>query len=212
MRYIGNNITLSVNNHTVSYADEGPDGAPILILVHGFPFNKSMWNKQVEALIENYRVIAYDIRGFGNSEAGIADISIELFVDDLLGLMDALKIDKALLCGLSMGGYIALNAIANFPKRFSALILCDTNCVADSPEVKQKRKMAIERIEKSGVENYANESIMNLFAPESFVTSKEKIAAVKEMIMKTAEQTLYGSRSGGEQYFAFVYCSIGLAA
>ena len=190
MRYIGNNITLSVNNHTVSYADEGPDGAPILILVHGFPFNKSMWNKQVEALIENYRVIAYDIRGFGNSETGTGTISIELFVEDLLGLMDALKIDRALLCGLSMGGYIALNAISNFPKRFSALILCDTNCVADTPEIKHKRMMAIESIEKSGVENYANESIMNLFAPESFITNKVKIAVVKEMIMKTSEQTL----------------------
>lgn len=149
-----------------------------------------MWNKQVEALTENYRVIAYDIRGHGNSVAGDKDFSIELFVSDLLSLMDALKIDKALLCGLSMGGYIALNAIENFPKRFDALILCDTNCMADTPEVIKKRLKTIENIKEYGLEQYAEESLKNLFSPESFVTSKEKIAAIKEMIMKTSIQSL----------------------
>lgn len=190
MRYIGTNIEMTVNNHTVSYTDEGPDNANVIILIHGFPFNKSMWNKQVELLIENYRVIAYDVRGHGNSTAGTDDFSIELFVDDLLGLMDALKIDRAMLCGLSMGGYIALNAVENFPKRFGALILCDTNCIADTPDAKMKRMISIENIEKYGVELYANESLKNLFAPESFVTNKEKIDVVKEMIMETSVQSL----------------------
>ncbi len=171
MRNKGTNIKLTVKNLTVSYNDEGPNGAPVIILIHGFPFNKSMWNDQMEMLTENFRVIAYDVRGFGNSEAETNDFSIELFVSDLLNLMDALKIEKAMLCGLSMGGYIALNAIENFPKRFSALILCDTNCVADTPEA-------------------ANESIKNLFAPISFVTNQEKIAVIKEMIMKASVRSL----------------------
>jgi len=190
MRYIGTNIEMTVNNHTISYTDEGPDNAPVIILIHGFPLNKSMWNKQVEMLIENYRVIAYDVRGHGNSTVGTDDFSIELFVADLLGLMDALKIDRAMLCGLSMGGYIALNAVENFPKRFGALILCDTNCIADTPEAKVKRMMSIENIEKNGVEQYANESLKNLFAPESFITNQEKIAVVKKMIMETSVQSL----------------------
>jgi pimeloyl-ACP methyl ester carboxylesterase len=190
MRYIGTDIELTVNNHTVSYTDEGPDNAPVIILIHGFPLNKSMWNKQVEVLIETYRVIAYDVRGHGNSTAGTDYFSIELFVTDLIKLMDVLKIEKAMLCGLSMGGYIALNAVQNFPKRFGALILCDTNCVADTPEAKGKRMMAIENIQKNGLEQYANESLGNLFAPESFVTNKEKIALVKEMIKGTSVQSL----------------------
>ena len=190
MRYIGTNIEITVNNHTMSYTDERPDNVPVIILIHGFPFNKSMWNKQVEMLIENYRVIAYDVRGHGNSDAGTEDFSIELFVDDLIGLMDALKIDRAMICGLSMGGYIALNAVENFPKRFGALILCDTNCIADTPEAKVKRMMSIENIEKHGVEQYANESLKNLFAPESFVTNQEKVAAVKKMIMETSVKSL----------------------
>jgi len=190
MRYIGTDIEMTVNNHTVSYTDEGPDNAPVIILIHGFPLNKSMWNKQVEVLIETYRVIAYDVRGHGNSTSGTDDFTIELFVTDLIKLMDALKIEKAMLCGLSMGGYIALSAVENFPKRFGALILCDTNCIADTPEAKGKRMMSIESIQKNGLEQYANESLANLFAPESFVTNKEKIALVKEMIKGTSVQSL----------------------
>lgn len=190
MRNKGTNIKIVVKNLTVSYNDEGPKGAPVIILIHGFPFNKSMWNDQIEMLTENFRVISYDIRGFGNSDAGTDDFSIELFVNDLLGLMDALKIEKAMLCGLSMGGYIALNAIENHPKRFNALILCDTNCVADTPEAVEKRMTTIENIDKHGVELFANESIKNLFAPISFVTNQEKIAVVKAMILKATVPSL----------------------
>lgn len=190
MRNKGTNIKITVNKLTVSYNDEGPNGAPVIILIHGFPFNKSMWNDQMEVLTEKCRVIAYDVRGFGNSEAGTDDFSIELFVSDLINLMDALKIEKATLCGLSMGGYIALNAIENYPKRFCALILCDTNCVADTPEAIEKRMITIENIDKQGVEHYANESVKNLFAPISFITNQEKIAVVKAMILKATVPSL----------------------
>jgi 3-oxoadipate enol-lactonase len=190
MRYIGTHIELTVNKLKVSYTDEGPDNAPVIILIHGFPLNKLMWNKQVEVLIESCRVIAYDVRGHGSSDAGTDDFSIELFVNDLIALMDALKIERAMLCGLSMGGYIALSAMENFPKRFDALILCDTSCAADSSEAKEKRLMTIENIEKYGIEHYANESLKNLFAPESFVTNRESIVWVKEMITETPLKTL----------------------
>ena len=111
MRNPGKNIKIIVNNLTVSYNDEGPDDAPVIVFIHGFPLNKSMWDAQVEELENNYRVIAYDIRGHGVSDSGSEDFTIDLFVSDLLGLMEALKIDKTVLCGFSMGGYIALNAI-----------------------------------------------------------------------------------------------------
>ena len=191
MGNLGNDIKMIVNNLTVSYNDEGQDGAPVIIFIHGFPFNKSMWNKQMASLKENYRVVAYDVRGHGNSDTGNEDFSIELFVKDLLNLMDALNIDKTILCGLSMGGYIALNAIENYPERFDALILSDTHCIADTPEAKEKRMKAIESIRKDGVEKFADESIKNLFAPESFTTRKGEIAAVRDMIVNTTKESLY---------------------
>jgi 3-oxoadipate enol-lactonase len=179
-----------INNLLVSYTDEGQHGSPVIIFIHGFPFNKSMWNLQVEPLRDNYRLIMYDIRGHGNSDAGNEDFSIDLFASDLISLMDTLKIDKAILCGLSMGGYIALNAIGKYQERFDALVLSDTQCMADTTEAKEKRMKAIESIRKTGVEEYAGESIKKLFASESFTTRVKQIADVREMILKTSEQSL----------------------
>ena len=190
MHYSEKKIKIAVNNHTVSYIDEGSAYAPTIICIHGFPFNKSMWSMQVNLLKDKYRVIAYDVRGHGNSDAGNEDFSIELFVDDLIGLMDVLKVDKTILCGLSMGGYIALNAIKNYPQRFSRLILCDTNCHADSPESKEKRMKTIENIREFGVEKYSDESLKNLFAPNSIKTLPMEVAAIREMIVNTSIQSL----------------------
>lgn len=191
MHYSENSLTITVNNLTVSYIDEGPTNSPTIIFIHGFPLNKLMWEKQIEILKENYRVIVYDIRGHGNTDVGNDNFSIELFVNDLLSLMDTLNIDKTILCGFSMGGYIALNAIENYPERFNALLLCDTNCTDDIPEAKEKRMKAIESIKGKGLEQYAEESLKKLFAPISFSKHIEEIAIVKEMIMKTSKQSLY---------------------
>jgi 3-oxoadipate enol-lactonase len=190
MHYFGNNIKLMVNNLVVSYTDNGPEEAPVIIFIHGFPLNKTMWDKQVDALKEDYRVISYDIRGHGDSEQGNDDFSIKLFATDLIAFMDMLKVEKATLCGLSMGGYIALYTIENYPDRFDALVLSDTNCIADPPQVKQKRLDTIESIREFGVEKYVVDSIVNLFAPESFTTNKKAVSVVKEMILNTSEQSL----------------------
>jgi 3-oxoadipate enol-lactonase len=189
--YSENSLTITDNNLTVSYIDEGPSNSPTIIFIHGFPLNKSMWEKQIEILKGKFRVIVYDIRGHGNTDIGNDDFSIELFVNDLLRLMDALKIDKTILCGFSMGGYIALNAIENYPGRFNALLLCDTNCAADMSEAKEKRLKTIESIKEKGLEQYAEESLKKLFAPISFSKYIEEIAVVREMIMKTSEQSLF---------------------
>lgn len=190
MRCSGKNIGVKVNNLTISYNDEGPDDAPVIIFIHGFPFNKSMWGQQVDTLKGGYRTIAYDIRGHGNTESGNENISIDLFADDLVNLMDELNISKAILCGLSMGGYIALNAVEKYPKRFDGLILSNTQCTADTPEGKEKRMKTIQSIKESGVEKYAEESIKNLFLPASFNVKQKAVAAVKQMILNTSQQSL----------------------
>ncbi|TMI96034.1 MAG: alpha/beta fold hydrolase [Bacteroidetes bacterium] len=193
MRRIGNNISIIINKLTVSYSDHGPDDAPVIIFIHGFPFNKSMWNVQMDALKNNYRVIAYDIRGHGNSDPGNDEFFIELFVNDMLRLMEKLKIEKSLLCGLSLGGYIALNAVLKHPDRFDGLILSDTQCMADTPEIKENRCIAITRIKEKGVELYADESIKKLFSGGSITSNKNVIAEVKTMIINTPKQALYNT-------------------
>lgn len=183
-------LKLTVGDIELSYSDAGDRDAPAIIFIHGFPFNKQMWAGQTEALKENFRVIAFDVRGHGESDAGRVDFSIELFVADLIGLMDALKIEKALLCGLSMGGYIALRAHEQHPTRFVALILSDTQCMADTPESREKRMKAIDSIKAHGVEMYAKASIINLFAQESYQPKQKEIAAIQKTIEQTSVETL----------------------
>ena len=190
MRRIGNNIRISINRLTVSYNDNGPENAPVIIFIHGFPFNKSMWDDQMDLLKDNYRVVAYDIRGHGNSDAGTDDFFIELFVNDLLRFMAKLGIEKSILCGLSLGGYIAISAVLKHPDRFDGLILNDTQCIPDTQEIKESRCTAIIRIVKNGVERYADEIIKDLFAIETFAKKKNVIDAVKEMIIGTSRQSL----------------------
>jgi len=190
MRYFGNNIKLIVNNLVVNYTDEGPDEGPVIIFIHGFPLDKSMWNNQIEILKKDYRVITYDIRGHGESDTGNECFSIDLFANDLIRLMDTLRINKASLCGLSLGGCIALNTIENYPERFDSLVLCGTNCYADSPEVKVTHIKAVDDIIQHGVGKYADESVNTLFAPESFMNRTDEIISVKEIILNTSMLSL----------------------
>lgn len=181
---------IQVNGIKVGYLDAGPASGLPVIFIHGFPFSKEMWEKQLSALCESHRVIAYDVRGHGESERGAAQFSIAQFADDLFFFMDALKIEKAILVGLSMGGYIALHAIQQQPQRIAGLILCDTQCAADSDEGRKKRKKNIAFIQKNGLSIYAEESLKNLFAPVSFTDKKDEVIFIKNTILKTPAEII----------------------
>jgi len=184
-------LNIKVNGLNVSYIDEGKKDAPTIIFVHGFPFNKWMWEKQIETFKKDFRVIAYDIRGFGGSEKGNVHFSVQLFGFDLIGLMDALHIEKAVLCGLSMGGYIAFSVMENFQHRFSKLVLCDTKCGGDDAEAKEKRMETIDLIKQNGKTEYAEESLWKLFSQSSFVSNPAAIEQVLEMILATPDEVLF---------------------
>lgn len=171
------NLLTEANNVAISYNDTGEANIPIIFL-HGFPFDKSMWKAQMDSLKSSYRVIAFDIRGFGKSTDENTPLSIDLFSEDLVSFMDKLNIKNAIICGLSMGGYIALNTIKKFPERFAALILCDTQCIADTAEVKENRYKAIEKINLDGVTEFDEKFIKSVFHPDSLTN---KIAVVENL-------------------------------
>lgn len=181
---------IEVNGVQISYQEAGSANALPIVFIHGFPFNKTMWAGQLAAFKKKYRPIAYDVRGHGKSEAGSDDFSIDLFADDLLALMDGLKIKQAVVCGLSMGGYIALNAIQKQPERFAALVLADTQCGADTPEGKEKRMKTIAFIEKNGLEVYAEESLKNLFASTSFQSHAQEVKFIHQSILNTPAEVV----------------------
>ena len=130
-----------------------------------------MWDYQIEVLKEKYYCVTYDIRGLGQSYIGDGQFTMEAFVWDLFSIIDELKLDKPILCGLSMGGYISLRAIEKEQKRFGGLILCDSRSEADNNDGKLKRSNAINKINIEGVEAFVNEFVPKCFhtkTPERF--------------------------------------------
>ncbi|MGZ5244519.1 MAG: alpha/beta fold hydrolase [Bacteroidia bacterium] len=157
-------------------------GAKAVIFVHGFPFSHKMWDEQMEALPAEFKGIAYDGRGFGYSEVGELPYSIDLFADDLLALIEMLKLDKPIICGLSMGGYVALRAVEKDQSKIGGLVLCDTRSEGDNDEGKIKRFQAIEKIQKEGLDNYAADFVKNVFWEENLVKIPAKVEKIKRII------------------------------
>ena len=189
MRTTGSDLKVKANGIEICYDDLGAGSLPV-IFIHGFPFNKSSWQPQLDTLQQQFRVIAYDNRGFGQSEAGDETLTITLMANDLIRLMESLEIEKAVICGLSMGGYIALNAVTRFPDRFAAVVLCDTQCVGDTPEGAKKRYETAENIQKGGKDKFAEGFITKLFARETMASNAALQHTVKEMITATSAPTL----------------------
>lgn len=151
-----NEKSVNINGCHISYYDTAGAG-PVMVFLHAFPLDKRMWRGQISHFRNYCRVIAPDLRGFGSSTAGDYDSSIVLFASDLIALLNELKIDKVILCGLSMGGYIALHAATRHPERISHLILCSTHCMADSEEQKKARTSTIKKILEDGIEKFAGQ-------------------------------------------------------
>jgi 3-oxoadipate enol-lactonase len=185
----GYDLSIPVGNFNLSYDDLGESGTPVIFL-HGYPFSKAMWRKQIDFLQTTNRVIACDIRGFGDSEDESSILSIDLFAEDLLQFMDSLKIEKAIVCGLSMGGFIALNAHKRFPERFEALILCDTQCIADTAAVKEKRYKTIDDISTNGVKNFNDGFIENVFHKDSLSNKKELVEELRKVVFENSQHII----------------------
>jgi len=188
----GKDININLKGVTICCDDFGTGDVPV-IFIHGFPFDKSSWQPQMEFLKHTHRVLAYDIRGFGKSTAGEENLSISLFADDLVELMDVLQIDKAVACGLSMGGYILLNAVNRYPERFEAIVLSDTQCIADSAEGKEKRYKTIDQINAEGLTDFAEAFVKNVFCPDSLNTKKELVEKIRNIILTTSPITITGT-------------------
>ncbi len=185
----GYDLKIKLSNIQLCYDDIGEGGTPIIFL-HGFPFDKTMWHKQFDFLNASYRLIAYDIRGFGQSKDEESLLSMDLFADDLIEFMDALDIEKAIICGLSMGGFIALNAINRFPNRFEALILCDTQCIADTEKVKEKRFKTIDEIIRDGPTKFNEKFIESVFHKDSLSNKRELVEQLSAVVFANSSNVI----------------------
>src|SRR5689334_13086673 len=135
---------IRVDEIQLAYTDAGL-GLPV-VLLHGYPFNRTLWNEQVSGLSNSYRVVTPDLRGLGESdasprsEASVPAATMNRMAQDVAALLDHLEISRAVIGGLSMGGYVALAFYKQFPSRVRGLVLADTRAQADTEEAQQTRR------------------------------------------------------------------------
>lgn len=181
---------IRVNGISMNFVDQG-SGMPVL-LVHGFPFSHEMWKFQIDELSLNYRVIAPDLRGYGDSEFVTDPVaSMDLFADDLSQLLKALHVtEPVIFCGLSMGGYIAWSFFRRHREQLRGLILCDTRAAADAEDVKERRQKLARIVLEQGTVPIAEAMLPNLFADETLQKNESCVQQIKTRIIETAAETI----------------------
>ena len=169
----------------MAYEDVG--GGAAVVLLHGYPFNRSMWREQAQALRSaNYRVITPDLRGHGETAATTGEpATMEEMARDVVALLDELGVERVTLGGLSMGGYVALAFCRRFPLRVRALILADTRAQADTPEARANREEQAQKILKDGMQSTADDFLKKVLTPETLKQKPETVERVREMILRT---------------------------
>lgn len=185
----------------MAYTDAGA-GYPV-VLIHGYPFNRSLWNEQVAALSNSYRVIAPDLRGFGETAASEGPATMNRMAQDVAHLLDHLEIARAVIGGLSMGGYVALAFYKQFPSRVRALVLADTRAQADTEEAKQTRAQQAEKALSEGMAGIADAMLPKLLTPETVSKRPDVVKRVRDMMLKTkpegAASALWGMAERDDQ-------------
>jgi pimeloyl-ACP methyl ester carboxylesterase len=169
----------------LSVRQEG-SGVPLL-LVHGFPLDHTMWEGQICDLASDFQLIAPDLRGFGASDVTDGTVTMQRLAMDLGELLDALEVaEPVVLCGLSMGGYVAWEFWRQYRSRIKKLILCDTKAVPDTPEAAQTRLESAARAIQEGTGFLSDTMIEKLFAPETGKNQPHLIRDTRQKILNTS--------------------------
>lgn len=173
-------MNAQVNGINLAYSDQG-QGMP-LVFLHAFPFNRTMWEPQLKALSNRFRVITVDLRGHGESDAPLWHYTLDLFADDIRGLLDHLSIQQAVLVGLSMGGYLMFSFYRRYADRVKGLVFADTRAEPDSLEQTAWRFRLAQRVYKEGVGTVVEEMLPKLLAPMSYQRKPTLVQQVRAIM------------------------------
>ena len=187
-----------LNGIDIDWRERGQGDA--ILFVHGFPLNSAMWEAQLAELPRGWRGIAPDLRGFGATTEGTEDAyTMELFARDLAALLDHLEIERAVVCGLSMGGYIAFEFWRLFRERVRALVLCDTRSGPDTEEGRRARYRLAERVRAEGVQAVVDAMLPKMTALSTRITQPGVPEAIRAMMRETPPRTLIRTLQGMAQ-------------
>jgi pimeloyl-ACP methyl ester carboxylesterase len=182
------------------YLDEGA-GEPAVVLLHAFPLSSAMWEPQVAALQERWRVVAPDLRGFGRSQVpeDRSAYSMEAFADDVAGLLDHLGLGRVVVVGLSIGGYIAFSLLRRHRPRVAALVLADTRDRPDSPEVAERRTRQQAALSQGGKAAVVDELLAGLAGDSTRRDHPEVVARIRALMEPAAAPALIGALEAMKQ-------------
>jgi pimeloyl-ACP methyl ester carboxylesterase len=168
-----------------------------VLLLHGFPLDHSMWNAQIQELAGPYRVIAPDLCGFGQSEVHTGTVTMTRHAEDLSDLLTALEVEEPVtVCGLSMGGYIALAFWQYFRHQLGALILCDTRAAADTVEALDRRFRLADIVLEHGTQAVSEAMIPQLFAVETLESQPAIVDHVRQVIDRSEPEGVAAALRG----------------
>lgn len=179
--------TISVNNITMHYVEAG-QGSPLLLL-HGLGGSHEMWLPIVPELARSHRVIVADHRGHGASDKPGGQYTTRLYADDWLALMEALKLDRAHLLGLSMGGAIAMRLAVEAPHRVHSLILVDT-WGHPHPEFLAMLRQRLEKLAAGDLAAYAEAAIPQVYSPRFIRVNPQAMAEYRARVAKANPDSL----------------------
>jgi YbgC/YbaW family acyl-CoA thioester hydrolase len=165
---------------------------PAILFIHGYPLDRSIWRHQVEHL-DGWRRIAPDLRGMGGSDAPDLGYSMTTYADDLAALLDSLGVDHVVLCGLSMGGYVAFEFLRRHRARVRGLVLVDTRAESDSAEGRRSRDVAAQTAREDGTRAVAAAMLPKLFAEETEEAVGEPWGQVERMLVATPIPGIVGA-------------------
>lgn len=168
----------------LAFRESGDPRGHAVVLLHAFPMSSAMWEPQLEAL-KSFRVVAPDLRGFGATPLSTPWF-VEHAVNDLFETLTAAGVEKAVLVGLSMGGYVALRAVEKKPARVKALVLCDTRAEADANENKIKRAAAVDFVRSRGVGPFLDPFLNDSLAPKTKAEKPKVVEFLKSVALKSS--------------------------
>jgi 3-oxoadipate enol-lactonase len=163
--------------HGVELALDDRGTGPALLFIHGYPLDRTLWQHQLGAF-EGWRTLAPDLRGFGRSDAPDLGYSMATYAEDLAGLLDALGVDDVVLCGLSMGGYVAFEFLRRHRPRVRGLVLVDTRAGADSAEGRKGREVAMADLREGGPSLIAEQMLPRLLGSGASEALREEVRAM----------------------------------
>ncbi|MBS1271812.1 MAG: 3-oxoadipate enol-lactonase 2 [Candidatus Marinimicrobia bacterium] len=187
-------MKVEVNGIELNYDDQG-EGVP-LILLHGFPFDRNLWYDQVQALKDHCRIITPDLRGFGESGAPEEPVSMSQYAADVVALMDLLKIDQAIIGGLSMGGYVSLAIAEQYPERLLGLILSNTKAAKDTAAQRQNRYNTSEKTNYDGTEFLVKDLLEKVLCEETLAEKQDVVEYTQQMMRRQPGSAVRGALAG----------------